>query len=165
MILQDVCQIIQTYMGLTAGKVWIKGSKAFQPTDNTFSIAVGFMGLKSFGSSRTGVYVNSTVGMQEEVGTNMSGQVSIDIMGRTFDVVTRAPEIIQAMKSSMCKELQIKNGFMIAEVPSSMNDISGIDGAAIPYRFQVTFNVQFVSRKTGTVDYYTNFSSTVITED
>lgn len=152
MILNNICTIIQNYMDLTPGQIWIKDSKINQPTDQTLSVSVGFMGLKSYGSSIL------ADGSTETIGTNMSGTVSIDIQGRTFDVVLRKEEIIQAMRSTFAKESQIANGFLIAEIPSSMNDISGLDGAAIPYRFQITFNVQFLVKKSKTIEYYDTFS-------
>jgi len=150
-------------MELPNGKVWLKDEKINLPTDSTFSIAIGFMSLRGMGSSTRQVMVPATPPatgevMAEQIATNMYGQVSIDIMGRTFDVVNRKEEIIQAMNSTICKETQIAKGFMIASVPSSMNDISGLDGAAIPYRFQTVFAVQFVKVKTKmNIDYYDKF--------
>lgn len=157
MILQSICAVLVDYMDLQPTQIWLKDTKANLPTDENFSIAVGFMGLKSYGSTQV-IVADNTLGMTETIGTNMSGQISIDIMGRSFDVVLRKEEIIQAMKSTFCKEAQITNGFLIGEIPTSMNDISGLDGAAIPYRFQTTFNVQFTVSKTKVIDYYDQFS-------
>ncbi len=168
MILKDIAKIVEDYMGLANGKVWIKDEKLNLPTDNSFTITIGFMSLKGIGSTTRNILVTPPVGdayMTEETATNMFAQVSIDILGRSFDVVTRAPEIIMAMDSNACKETQMLKGFLIGKLPTSMNDISGIDGSAIPYRFQITFNVQFLVKKTkSNVDYYDNFSKEIIYE-
>ena len=156
MLLHDIAGIIKSYMDLEDNQIWIKDEKYPLPSNDTFTIAIGFMSLKGMGSSSNYVILSNTT-MQESIGTNMYGQISVDILGRTFDVVTRKEEIIQAMNSMLCKETQIAKGFMIAGVPSSMNDISGLDGSAIPYRFQITFAVQFFVTKLKNVDFYDTF--------
>ena len=96
----------------------------------------------------------------------MSAQISIDIMGRSFDVITRKEEIIQAMNSTIAKELQITKGIMIAGTPLSVNDVSFLDGAAINYRFQFIFQVQYFLSTTKTIDnYYNQFRTVEVTCD
>jgi len=118
------------------------------PKTETFSISIGFMSLKPIGTSVR------AIGDVEEIGTTMSGQVVVDIYGPSFDVMTRQSEIIQAVCSSRSKDSQTAGGFLIAQVPSTFNDISGIDGAMIPYRFQITFGVQFITKKSKIIEYY-----------
>ena len=139
-------------MELDNGQVWLSKEKISLPKNQSFIITVGFLGLKSLGTSKR------QFGDTEELGTSVSGQISVDIFGRDFDVITRKEEIIQAMASTYSKEMQSKYGFLIAENPTTINDISELDGPAIPYRFQYTFGVQFFAKKTKTLDYYDNFT-------
>ena len=156
MILKDIAQLIQTYMDLPAGKVWLKNEKIPLPSDNTFVISIGFMSLKAMGNSRRQTTILGV--MSEEIASNMYGTIAIDIYGRTFDVVTRKEEIMQALNSTVCRELQIKNAFMVGSMPLTFTGLSELDGSAIPYRFQITFAVQFLSKKTKTgLEYYDNF--------
>lgn len=160
MILQDIAKIIQDYMQLPDGVVWIKGQKVQKPTNSTFTIVVGFLNLKSYGSSCRSVFNDKTQKMEEIIGTNMAGQIVIDISGRGSLVLDRKEEIIQAMSCSNCREDQIKKAYLIGKHPTSFNDISGLDGTAIPYRFNITFQVQYLKVKTQTdKEYYDNFET------
>lgn len=156
MILKHLAKLIQDYMELPDGKVYLSNEKIMMPTDGSFHITLNFLNLKAIGHSRTQKVVADV--MSEEIATNMYGVVAIDIFGRTFDVVTRKEEIIQAFNSTVCRESQLKNCFMVASMPTSFNNISEADGSAILYRFQSTFAVQFISTTTKNgLDYYDNF--------
>lgn len=155
MLLKDICKIIQDYMELPNGAVFLRNEKIHQTKMQDFNITVGFMNQKQIGST------TRTIDGVEEVALTMSGMVFIEIYGRTFDVVTRKEEILMALCSSLSKETQTAKGFLIAQIPSSFNDISQIDGAAIPYRFQGTFNVQYTQKKQKSVDYYTSIRNEV----
>ena len=143
-------------MDLADGVVFLRNEKITHTKKEDFNVTVGFMNVKPIGTSQRFIAPNF-----EEIATTMSGVVVIEIYGRTFDVVTRKEEIIQAMNSTASKESQTANGFLIAQIPSSFNDISSLDGAAIPYRFQATFNVHFTSTKTKQIEYYDSFSNEV----
>jgi len=142
-------------MDLDDSEIWLKDEKIHQPKNETFAVVIGFMGIKPFGRQKTLTAAATTI--SEELTTNLSAQVVIDIQGRTFDVLTRQVEIIQAMASTECKEAQLKGGFLIGEIPTSANDVSGLDGAAIPYRFQLTFSIQFKQTKTKVIELYDNY--------
>jgi len=155
LLLKEICSIIQTYMELAPGSVYLRNEKINQTKMQDFNITVGFMGQKQIGST------TRCVDGIEEVALTMTGSVVIEIYGRTFLVVERKEEILMALCSSLSKETQTAKGFLIAQIPSSFNDISQIDGAAIPYRFQATFNVQFIKTKQKSVDYYTTIRNEV----
>lgn len=148
MILKQIATIIKNYMALRDDQIWLQREKIMLPKTETFTISLGFMSLKPIGTS------TRVVGDVEEIATTMSGQVVIDIYGPSFDVMTRNGEIILALCSSMSKETQTAGGFLVAQVPTSFNDVSGIDGAMIPYRFQITFGVQFINKKSKIIEYY-----------
>ena len=159
MILKSIASLIQSYMDLPVGVVFLRNEKINQTKMEDFNITVGFMNLKPIGTSVK--YLSATD--QEEIATNMSANVVVEIYGRDFAVITRKEEIVQALCSSASKEAQTSGAFLIAQIPSSFNDISGLDGAAIPYRFQMHFAVQFISKKIKSIDYYDKFSKEVIT--
>ena len=148
MVLKQIATIIKSYMALSDDQIWLQREKIMLPKTKTFTISLGFISLKPIGTSVR------TYGDVEEIGTTMSGQVVIDIYGPSFDVVTRNGEVVMALCSSMSKDYQTANGFLIAQVPSSCNDISNLDGAFIPYRFQMIFNVQFINKKSKVIEYY-----------
>jgi len=157
MVLENICSIIQGYLDLENGQVYLRQEKISLPKDFKFSISVGFIGSgRSLGTTRRGT-------TSETVSTTMAHNVVIEIYGRTFDVLTKKDEIILAVNSSLSMEIQQKNGFYIAPNPSTQNDLSGLDGAAIPYRFQLTFPIQYKVEKTKTQSYYASFEREVKT--
>lgn len=152
MILADVCKIIQTYMELSDSQIWLKNEKIGLPKGESLCVSVGFMGnLKVVGSKR------ENTGDQETISNTFEASVTIDIFGRDFDVIERKDEIPMAMASAFSRDYQTKTGIYISRDPVSFNNISGIDGAAIPYRFQYVFRVQFIKSITKTVSYYDTF--------
>lgn len=156
MVLESICKIIQDYMELQDGVVFVKDEKISMTKLKAFNVSVGFMSVKPIGTSRRMISAG-----QEQIGTTMAGQVAIDIYGRDYDVVERKEEIIQAMNSTACKEAQLTSGFMIASSPSSFNKVPDIDGASVLYRFQAIFNIQFIKTKTKTIDFYDQFRNEV----
>lgn len=155
MVLENICSILQGYLELENGQVYLRQEKISLPKDFKFSISVGFIGAgKALGTTRRGVE-------SETVSTTMAHNVVIEIYGRTFDVLTKKDEIILAVNSSLSMEIQQANGFYIAPNPSSQNDLSGLDGASIPYRFQLTFHIQYKIEKTKTQGYYDSFEREV----
>ena len=155
MILKYICRIIQTYMDLGDGVVYLRNEKINQTKKNDFNIVVGYLSQKNFGTS-TSIY-NGV----ETVSVNVLAQVYIEIYGRSFDVVERKEEILMALSSSFSKEVQTSEGFLIAQVPSSFVEVPLLDGSAIPYRFQATFNVQFMKKIEKPIDYYDSIRSEV----
>ena len=155
-ILKSVARVIKTYMTLTDGQVWLRGEKEFKPNNASFAVVVGFsQGPKSFCVKASETTIAGSY--FEVIEQNNAAQISIDIEGRDFNVLERKEEIVSAMSSGLCKEAQIVDGFSIGRDPTTANDLSGIDGMAIPYRFRFTFTVQFLTTKTKTIEYYDNF--------
>lgn len=156
MLLKNIAQIIKDYMGLSDSQIWLKNEKIPLPKDSSFSISVGFMSTgRPIGVTRRN---EDNI---ESISITQSINVTIDIFGKTDDVILRKDEITMAMNSSQALESFAKNGFQVSRHPINTNDVSGIDGAAIPYRFQFVFAVQFTNTKTHTTDYYDQFSNEV----
>lgn len=159
MILDYICQIIKDYMELEDNQIYIQNEKFNLPKDQKFCVTVGFTGnSKIVGTSRSGVEL-------EKISTTLVEPVVVDIFGRTPDVLTRRHEITMAFNSSIGNEIQQKYGFRIGANPTSYNNISGIDGAAIPYRFQFIFQVQYKTEKEKSVSYYDTFEKEVKTNE
>ena len=159
MVLKDVAQIIKQYMGLNDGQIWLKNQKVGLPKDQTFCITVGFMGnAKTIGSTKR------NVGDVETISLTQYAIITIDIFGKSQEVPSRKNEIIMALNSSISNEAQNKLGFSISGYPLTDNDLSSLDGASIPYRFQLTFAVQFIQENKTSFDYYDSFNNEIKTE-
>ena len=159
MVLKDVAQIIKQYMSLRDGQIWLKNQKVGLPKDQTFCVTVGFMGnAKTIGSTKRNVEDVETISLTQYA------IITIDIFGLSQEVPLRKNEIIMALNSSISNEAQNKLGFSISSHPLTDNDLSALDGAAIPYRFQLTFAVQFMQENKTSFDYYDSFNNEIKTE-
>lgn len=153
--IQLMCDIIQNQMGLSPGQVYVYNQKINIPTDNKIYIAVGVISCKPFSNSNKSYGVGS--GFQSIQSTNFQATLSVDILSKSIDALNRKEEIILALMSQYSETQQELNGFYIAKISSAFVNLSEIDGAAIPYRFNISINIQYQITKTQPVDYFDSF--------
>lgn len=153
--LQLVCDIIQKSMGLNEGQVYLYNQKIDIPTDSQIYIAVGVISCKPFGNTKTSD--GSGLGFRNIQSTNFQSLLSIDILSRSIEALNRKEELLMALNSQYSQTQQELNGFYIARLSSAFANLSEVDGAAIPYRFNISVNVQYQITKTTPVDYFDSF--------
>lgn len=162
--LKLLCDIIQKELELENGQVYLYDQKINVPADEKLYIAVKIGSATPFGSSRKEAS-DDELGLVEVQTLHVRQTVDIDILSRGTDARERREEVILALKSTYSQTIQEKNGFHIASIPSGFVDLSGIEGAAIPYRFNVSVNLQYKIAKTKQIAYYDQYSDSVITEE
>lgn len=162
-MLEYICDIIKTCMRLNDDQIYIYNNKYNLPTDSRVFVCVGLEHSKIFSASRE--QVTTVNGYADRISVNIQSSVSVNIYARTYEAVQRQYEVITALNSSYSQGIQERYGFHIARIPSTFNNISGIDGAAIPYRFQITFNVLSKEIKEILADYYNQFTNEVLQEE
>ncbi len=155
-VLEKVCEIIQTQMQLDSGQIFIYNQKIIIPPDDRMYVVVGVLSCKPFSSSRRAVA--EAASMSDVQAMNWYAQLSIDVMGRSFSALDRKEEVIMALQSAYSLQVQAAESIMIAPIPSGFTNISGVDGSAIPFRFNATVAVQYLATKSQRVEYYDDFS-------
>lgn len=153
--------IIQNQMGLSQDRIWLWDQKVMQPTDYGLYIAISVPVCRPFGSGNS--FVN---GLQVQ-SVNMLATVDIDIISRGPDARDRKEEVILALNSQYAQQQQEANSFSIARLPqgSQFVNLSNVDGAAIPYRYRISINMQYYISKIQTGQYFSNFESVDIITD
>lgn len=161
--LQLFCDILQHEMDLEEGRVYLWDQKINQPKDAGLYIAVGVLNAKPFGSS---VAVSGAgPGLEAEQGLNMAATISIDVISRGPEARDRKEEVILALQSIYAQSQQEINSFYIGKLSTAFTNLSQEDGAAIPYRFNITVVMQYVFRKLRAVDYFDAFAPVdIVTE-
>lgn len=152
------CDIIQKEMGLADGRVWLWEQKIFQPIDSDLYIAISVLNPRPFGNT---IKPDPTTGWANAIQTvNMLARLSIDIMSRGPSARDRKEEVILALNSIYSQYQQDANSFSIGRIPAGaqFNNLSVVDGAAIPYRFQIPVNIQYAFTKTKAVPYFDTFA-------
>lgn len=150
-----LCDIIQTEMGLADGRVFLWDQKIPEPTDYNLFIVAQNVNCKPFGNSFYPYPTGS--GMESIQSTNFYASVQLDIISRSIDAMNRKEELIMALKSQYAEQQQDLNSFHIANLPTNFVNLSGVDGAAIPYRFSITLGLQYQVKKVSSISYYDSF--------
>lgn len=158
-----VCDIIQTAMGLQNGQVYEYNQKINIPTDSKIYIAVGIQSCKPFGNRPKYVGTSGTLTAVQSV--NMQATVSIDIFSRSNLALNQKEQVLLALSSPYSQQQMELNSFSVAPLTTSFVNLSSLDGAAIPYRFQTLVNMTYFSTLTTSPDYFTTFSNVAITTE
>lgn len=153
--LQLFCDIIQQELNLDNGRVYLWDQKIMQPKDYGLYVAVGVVSAKPFGN--TNKFNGDT--MQAEQSVNMQANLSIDIISRGTEARDRKEEVIMALMSDYAQQQQNANGFYIGKISDSFKNLSQEDGAAIPYRFTISVNMQYAVRRLKSVGYFDTFET------
>ena len=149
-----VCDIIQNYMELPNGRVYFWDQKINQPKDSDLYVAVSVVSAKPFGNTNRQA---SSSGLDSVQSVNMLATLGIDIISRGPAARLRKEEVILALNSNYSQAQQEANSFYLGKVSTAFVNLSDVDGAAIPYRFNITVNMQYFFRKVKAVSYFDEF--------
>lgn len=151
------CDIIQKGLGLADGRVYLWDQKIMQPTDYDLYVAVSIPFCRPFGNTNT---VIRGSGLTQVQSVNMLAQMDVDIISRGPAARDRKEEVILALNSVYAEQQMEANSFFVAKLPvnSRFINLSQVDGAAIPYRYKISVNMQYAVSKSQPAPYFSDFS-------
>lgn len=152
-----VGDIVRKYMGLDEDQVYLYNQKYKIPPDQRIYIAISQLTSRAFGSS------SKTVNGIETIAANIISPIDITIQSRSMDALLRKEEIILALDSEYARRQQELNGFYIGKLSANIVPLNQEEGAAIPYMFNLTVNLQYSYRKSNNSLYFDDFENTLIT--
>lgn len=157
--LQLVCDVISTGMGLAPGRTFLWDQKIFQPTDDDLYIVVGIQRCRIFGNTKQ--YNGGDSGLSCTQYANMQATLDINAISRGPAARDRKEQILMALYSDYAEQQMEANSFFIGSLPagSQFINISHPDGAAIPYRFVISVNIQYTVATTAPVSYFSTFQT------
>lgn len=158
-----VCDIIQSAMGLSNGQVYLWDQKIDIPSDSQLYIAVGVLSCKPFGNRPK--YDGSGAGLNAIQSVNMQATLSIDIFSRGPAARDQKEQVLLALSSPYAEQQMELNSFFIAPLSTSFVNISQIDGASIPYRFNISAALQYFSTLNTNVAYYDQYYAVQVTDE
>ncbi len=159
--LQLFCDIIQKELNLQPGRVYLWDQKIMQPEDSGLYIAIGVISCKPFSNINR---FNGATGESDQ-SANFQATLSIDIISRGHEARDRKEEVILALVSDYARTQMAANSFYIAPQSSAFQNLSEVDGAAIPYRFNISVNLLYAARKSQAVPVYDTFSDVDLTTE
>lgn len=153
------CDIIQNQLGLANGRVYLWDQKIMEPTDSGLYVPVAVLSCKPFASVNSSDGSGSAFNSTQYV--SMYAQLQVDVISRDTEARDRKEEIILALNSNYARSQQEGNSFYIGQLPPGAQfvNLSSADGAAIPYRFNISVAMQYFMTKTQAVPYFSTFST------
>ena len=151
------CEIIQHEMGLPPGRVYLWDQKINQPTDSDLYVAVSMPICKPFAN----VIGPDSTGSNSDQFVSMQATLDIDIISRGPAARDQKEQVLLALNSVYSQQQQEANSFLIGRLPpgSRFINLSSIDGAAIPYRYKISMNMQYAVSRTKAVSYFDTFTN------
>ena len=158
--LELFCDIIKTEMDLDDDQIYLWDQKVNIPKDFRLYVIVGILSKKPFGNNNR--FQSAGTSLQS---INMQATLSVEMLSRSFQAADRGEELVMSFMSDYAQSQQEINSFYVAPLTSSWVNLSDIDGAAIPYRFNLSVNIQYFVKKTKAVPYYNNFEDVEVTTE
>lgn len=157
-------EIIQRQMGLPDSRIYFWDQKIFQPTDDGIYIAIGVVSCKPFSNNLQLTSLDSdTLGSNQY--SSWQAIVSLDVISRDFSAVNLKEQILMALVTNYAQSQQEINSFQIGKLPpgSHFVNLSGVDGAAIPYRFNISVSLSYAATFAQAIPSYGTFTDTIAT--
>jgi hypothetical protein len=153
-----MCDIIQTGMGLDIGRVYEWNQKVFAPIDYGLYVVLTVQSCRPFGNSFTPLATDGSMVLQW---VSMYAHVDIDIISRGPAARDQKELVIMTLNSIYSQQQQQANGFYIGKLPimGGFINLSNIDGAAIPYRYKISYALQYQQNLTSSVPYFDTFQT------
>jgi hypothetical protein len=157
-----IVDIIRNELQLADDRVNVYNEKFNIPNDKFLFVGVAYKFSKVFGSKSETIDVDGD--FSEKQGLNTQEHYSIMIFSRNHDALRRKEEVVMALGSIYARQQGDRYGFSIARI-APIQDVSGIEGAAILYRFEVDIVVLARYEKIKTVPWYGTFPGNVTVQD
>jgi hypothetical protein len=148
--------IINTVMKLPPGRCFLYNGKGFQPTDAGLYIAVEVLNVKVFGNNTKfipgpEIVVNSV---------NCGCTLDLHIISVDNSALYLKEIVLASLMSPYSISQQEGNNFSIGRIPpgAQFNNLSEIDGPAIPYHFSIMINLIYSIGTSSNVDVFTSFA-------
>lgn len=161
--LQAFCNIIRTELALENDQVYLYNQKFNIPPDERLYIAVGVQSPKVVANRRT--YESTIGGLNESQEANCIAELHLVIMSRSTAALDRKEEVVMALQSTYALQMMQKYGFGIGRIPRSFVNLSEVEGAAIPFRFDIVVSLNYSISKTQAITYYDDFSTDPVVTD
>ena len=147
--------VIKTSMNLPDSRVNIYNQKFIIPNDPHLFVGIEYKFSKVF-ASKSELNVYGT----EEMGLNTQEHYAIMLFSRNLEALQRKEEAVMALGSIYARQQGDGVGFSIARI-APIQDLSGLEGAAILYRYDIDVVMLCRYFKTNAVNWYGTFSGEV----
>lgn len=146
---QMIAEIFKTSMNLTWDRFWFWDQKFTMPNDNNLFLVFALSRQKPLASnnrpSGTPIGQGGPGWSNVTSSTQVSATLNIHVYSRGLDAINRLPEIFSIMQGPYSRNQQRANGVYLSKIPHDSNDLSSVDGAAIPYHFVIPCEIIYTN--------------------
>jgi hypothetical protein len=158
-----IADLIQTQMDLAPNRVYLYNQAWNIPPDDGLFVNVGLISKKPFGLSKTYQSVTEEMGGLLQVQMmNVQETYSVLIFSQNNTARIRNHEILYALNGDAAEQAQERYSFKIGYLPTSLMDVSEIDGASRLNRYNLTFNILCGYSQSRRVEYYSTIQDPFI---
>lgn len=157
------CEIIQHELDLPSDRVYLWQQKNFQPIKGDgIYVPVSVVSCRAFSNITKPAIIGGVPDWSQQVqATNFYSVLDLNIISRDISALYQKESVVMAIQSIYSRQQQEANSFFIGKIPTQFNDLSFIDGAAIPYRFQISLAIQYAVTNVATEGYIDDFTAGV----
>ncbi len=155
--------ILRHELNLADARVNVYNVKFSIPNDPYLFVGVEYKFSKSFASKSETPYYG-TGDFQEKQGLNTQEHYSVILFSRNLDALSRKEEAVMALGSVYARQQGDTYGFRIARI-APIQDLSGLEGAAILYRLEIGIVMLCRYEKIKSIPWYGTFAGKVTVED
>ena len=153
-----ICDILKTTLKLSDDVIWIWNQRRAIPEDKKLYCVVGIVDVTPYSNSK----VQTVVGehQYDSITTYVKETVSIDLFSYTTEAIEKYSNYVAALRSTYCVQQQELLGLKIADIPSTISEVSDIEGTALIYRMVITLQILRKYEIIFENDYYNEFTLT-----
>ena len=157
---QIICDILKAGMKLRDDQIWIYNQRRAIPEDKRLYVVVGVMGMRPYGN--TNQTLASSAGMTDNLAQYIEETVSVDLMSYTTEAIERVNEVLGSLRTTYAEQIYEELALKVFPIPSTINDVSENEGAAVLYRIAITLTVLRRYDMIASASYYDNITQGTI---
>lgn len=161
--IKNICNILQTQLGLQDRQIWIYNQKRDIPNDFGIYFVVSYQGQRIIANIRKEIATEN--GLMEYQSVHSLANFTVDVFSRDKGARDMRDQAIMALNSTYSQQVQEANGFQIARNSFQVTNTSEVEGVAELNRYSISFNVTYMSETSKSIDYFDTFTKQVITEE
>ena len=160
--LKVIADILQTKLGLKAGRVMLYNQKYNIPKDDKIFIMVGEEDNDVYAASTNTMDTPDGSGYEERNDVLVRATAVIDVLSAGPEARERKHEVIMALNSIYSQQMQELNSLRIANLPVGFVNTSDLEASQMLNRFTIKFNILYRKSNNSSVDYYDKFKTEVV---
>ena len=157
----NLAQVIKDYLQLSDDQIYIDNQN-YKLTNIDKLIVILEQGDPTVRGNNKKLLNDGT----EKITVYYSETISINLLSGNSEAREKQFDVIAALNSQIAEYSQREHGYKIFKIPSSMINVSAVEGGNVSNRFEINVVIHTARSSINNVQYYDDFSNgqTLITE-